>query len=102
MNAIVLNSNRATVYCFQFCGPVSMRSSIQRSQCGALYLPSMIQARYRPNGNDSRIAVKIMRSGRVHMLEPFGAQQGCEEINEQQQSHNGGKQQHEFPFSNLV
>ena len=44
----------------------------------------------------------MISSGRVHMLEPFGAQQGGEEINEQQQRHNGRQQQHEFSFSNLV
>ncbi len=34
-NISVLNSIMATAYCFQFCGPVSTRCSIQRRNRGA-------------------------------------------------------------------
>ena len=44
-NSATLNTRSAIVYCFQSCGPVSMRLSAQRKMRGALYLPSINQAK---------------------------------------------------------
>ena len=47
-NITVLNSSRATAYCFQFCGPVSSGRSSQRSQRGgavaAVHDPGQVAA----------------------------------------------------------
>src|SRR5262249_8692938 len=63
----MLNSMNATQYCFQFCGPVSSFSSIQRSQAGTRSPPSKTRAMYNPSGMDRAKVVARIRRGRVHM-----------------------------------
>src|ERR1051326_208576 len=70
-NVSTLNSMYAQQYCFQFCGPVSTRSSNQRSQRGARKPPSNTQRMYPPMGTASSTVTTTTRIGRVHMSGPF-------------------------------
>ena len=63
----MLKMSKEAVYCFQFCGPLSRRSSNHRSNRGARYFPSMIHAIYLLTGIARRIVNTIMESGSNHI-----------------------------------
>src|SRR4051794_7661131 len=96
------------VYCTHDCAPMLSRLSNQASRRGGRYLPSMIQARYRPTTIDIAMVTPISSAGRSQMcnivipskaaagvsdlgrLKPLRAQQRDQQVDEHEQGQQHG------------
>ena len=68
-----------TAYCFQFCGPLSIRDSNHRRKRRGRYFPSMIQARYLLSGTEITVATIKIAIGKSQMVirpTPLAARRG--------------------------
>src|SRR5258707_1849380 len=98
-NNTVLNSSKEAVYCFQFCGPLFNRASIQRTKGNGRYFPSIIQAKYLLSGIANNVVTTKIEMGRIHIVskpllllvvrkrpgsEPFRTNQSNEQVNKEQ------------------